>query len=586
MAAYRFLTDSRMRFQGNMDEDISYITGWQLKDRALWAKFVQQFRTHSDGQEGDWRGEFWGKMMRGACLVWRYTQDPELYAILEETARDLLTTQDDLGRISTYTVETEMTGWDLWCRKYVMTGFQHFYDICRDEALKAQILAALQAHADAVLAKIGPGKLSITQTSTFWGCVNSCTILEPMIRLYEMTGAPRYLEFAEYILSTGGCADGDLIETALAGEKLPHEFPAVKAYEVMSFFEGCLAYYEVTGKEKYFRAAKNFMDLVMAHEISVIGCSGCEHELFDHTVLTQTTSPWTLLQETCVTVTYMRVLARLALLTGDVRYAQALELSGYNALPGAVNHEKQKGFDYWGSKEPIDPLPFDSYSPLRFTKRGCGTGGHKSFAEGGFYGCCGCIGSAGLALRPLMAFLEMDGGFVLNDYFTGTVATHTPGGRAVTFASQSTFAQDGSFDMTLSLPAPEEFTLRLRVPAWCQEAQILCGGQTYSAPAGYFDLTRRWSDGDALSIRFPVALRSQRQDGFTAYSYGPLTLCFDKLKEEKDLPETTHFTLLAPQGREQLRMAVKTDKGTLLFTDYASCGKTWNRENSEISAWI
>ncbi len=586
MATYQFLTDSKMHFDGNLAEDIQYITDWQLKDVDLWAKFVQQFRTHSDSQEGGWRGEFWGKMMRGACLTWRYTQDDALYSILEHTVRDLLTTQDLLGRISTYTIETEFTGWDLWCRKYVLTGLQHFYDICTDESLKVQIVDAMCAHADAIIRKIGKGKIEITETSTFWGAVNSCSILEPIVRLYDMTRKPRYLEFAQYILSTGGCKDGNLIETALEGKKLPHEFPTVKAYEVMSFFEGALAYYEVTGEQKYFEATQKFIDLVMANEISVIGCSGCEHELFDHTVQTQTTSKWALQQETCVTVTWMRVLSRLALLTGDVRYAHALELSAYNAMPSTVNYEKQKGFDYWITKKPTDPLPFDSYSPLVHSKHGNGTGGIRVFAEGGFYGCCGCIGSAGLALRPLMSFLSMDGGFVINDYYTGTVATYTPSGAPVTFTAKSSYVKEGDYHLALNLTSAEAFTLRLRIPAWCKEAQIRVGQEVYTSPAGYLDLNRQWTEGDSISIHFPRELRSQTQDGMTSFSYGPLTLCWDALKIDRNLAETDSFALLPEQGREQIRMAVRTDAGTVLLTDYASCGKNWNHPDSDISVWL
>ncbi len=586
MAAYRFLTDSRMQFGGNLQVDIDYITAWQLKDRALWAKFVNQFRTHSDSSEGDWRGEFWGKMMRGACLTWQYTHDAQLYEILEETVRDLLTTQDDLGRICTYTVQTEFSGWDLWCRKYVLTGLQHFYDICPDETLKTQILSALCAHADAILEKVGKGKIEITKTSTFWGGVNSCSILEPMVRLYDMTGEQRYLEFARYILSTGGCAEGSLIEAALEGKKLPHEYPTVKAYEVMSFFEGALAYYEVTGEKRYFTAVKNFIDQVMAHEISVIGCAGCEHELFDHTAKTQTTAECPLQQETCVTVTWMRVLTRLAMLTGDVRYFSALELPAYNAMPSTVNYEKQWGFDYWVSKAPTQPLPFDSYSPLRNNTRGRGTGGVRVLPEGGLYGCCGCIGSAGLALRPLTAFMAMDQGFVINELLAGTISTKTPGGQSVDFTAESSYPQRGSYSLRIKLAAPERFTLRLRIPAWCTDAQIRVGDEQYTAGAGYCDLTRRWAQGDTVCVSFSMELRSRTQDGLTVYFYGPLTLCKDNLKDA-ELPQAAEeFVLLPLQGREQLRAAVQTSGGTLLLTDYASCGKSWNTPGAQISVWL
>ena len=63
-------------------------------------------------------------MMRGACFTLASLpageETDELYAVLEITVRDLLTTQDGLGRISTYSAEKEFRGWDLWGRKYVM----------------------------------------------------------------------------------------------------------------------------------------------------------------------------------------------------------------------------------------------------------------------------------------------------------------------------------------------------------------------------------------------------------------------------------------------------------------------------------
>ena len=47
----------------------------QLKDRKLWKKFVDQFRNHTDTVNAGWRGEYWGKMMRGGALVYEYSHD-------------------------------------------------------------------------------------------------------------------------------------------------------------------------------------------------------------------------------------------------------------------------------------------------------------------------------------------------------------------------------------------------------------------------------------------------------------------------------------------------------------------------------
>ena len=74
--------------------------------------------------------------MRGACFVYSYSHNPKLYEVLTATVKDLLSAQDELGRISSYAVSHEFDGWDLWGRKYVLLGMQYYLEICQDEEFK------------------------------------------------------------------------------------------------------------------------------------------------------------------------------------------------------------------------------------------------------------------------------------------------------------------------------------------------------------------------------------------------------------------------------------------------------------------
>ena len=82
------------------------------------------------------------------------------------------------------------------------------------------------------------------------------------------------------------------------------------------------------------------------------------------------------MQETCVTVTLMKFFYQVHLLTGDSKYVDAFEISLYNAYLGAINTEKviepliKAQHPDWN----IEPLPFDSYSPLTAGTRGNGIG--------------------------------------------------------------------------------------------------------------------------------------------------------------------------------------------------------------------
>lgn len=119
------------KFNEIVERTMDFVCKEQLLDTTLWARFVEQFRCHSDSSDAGWRGEFWGKMMRGACFVYSYTKDEGLYEILTRTVSDIVSSADELGRISTYSVEKEFTGWDIWGRKYVLLGLQYFWKYAR-----------------------------------------------------------------------------------------------------------------------------------------------------------------------------------------------------------------------------------------------------------------------------------------------------------------------------------------------------------------------------------------------------------------------------------------------------------------------
>ena len=134
-----YALDARYQINGVMHDVFDFVRNKQLMDPPLWKKFVAQFQPWVDIRDrekpefGGWRCEYWGKMMRGAAWVYDCTRDEELYEVLENTARELLTRQDELGRISSYPLEHELTSWDLWGRKYVLLGMQYFSEICRKE---------------------------------------------------------------------------------------------------------------------------------------------------------------------------------------------------------------------------------------------------------------------------------------------------------------------------------------------------------------------------------------------------------------------------------------------------------------------
>ena len=578
--------ENAIQAKGIMDDAVRFVVDHQLKDRKTWKLYIEVFTSRVDSADERWRGEYFGKQMRGACYAYMYTQDEELYEILTWAAEEILKTQDAYGRISTYAVDNEFCGWDMWCRKYVLTGLQHYYRICKDEGLKEKIVAACCKHLDYITDQIGTGKIEITSTSMWWGAVNSCTILEPTVELYKMTGCEKYLDFARYIISTGGSSDCNLIELALDGSLMPYQYPVTKAYEMMSFYEGLIAYYEVTKEQKYLDAARRFLDAVAQSDITIIGCAGCTHELFDNSAVMQTEYSEQIMQETCVTVTWIRIMARMYLLTGDAKYYDWIEQAGYNALYGSLNTEQCMQRELTSGVY-LPAKTFDSYSPLYMNSRGRGIGGFLTFENGEYGGCCVAIGACGVSLMPLLAVVCDENSIYVNQQFSGTVTVKDQQGKDVLLGFENQAPLQDCCSITVQ--AECDLNIRIRKPGWCKE-MLVNGSAVSDAP--YYDAAGHYKAGEKIVFEWKRTLKTQQINGKIAFTYGELVLAADSAKTEKDIALPVHvsenpaYKVLKPEKGELVRIECQTDDGTLLLTDYQSCGKNWTQENNVISVWL
>ena len=97
-----YLPIGASRYEGAPHFYVDFALQKQLKNPKTWAKFVEVFTENADDADLGWRCEYWGKMMRGASLIYTYSKDEELYAVLEDAVRALLRTQRPDGRFSTY----------------------------------------------------------------------------------------------------------------------------------------------------------------------------------------------------------------------------------------------------------------------------------------------------------------------------------------------------------------------------------------------------------------------------------------------------------------------------------------------------
>ena len=341
------------------------------------------------------------------------------------------------------------------------------------------------------------------------------------------------------------------------------------------------------------------------------------------------------MQETCVTVTLMKFFYQLTLLTGQSKYVDAFEISLYNAYLGAINTEKvieptllQEHPD-WS----IEPLPFDSYSPLTAGTRGNGIGGLKLMSDNHYYGCCACIGSAGLGLAAKMALMTTEKGFVINMYVDGQIQARTVAGRKLIFNTQTTYPVGGNICMTVDMEKAESFELLLRIPGWSKQNSLKLNGKAIfisstETCSGYVSLDREWIHGDTIELVLDMRTESIRpipygnqvlmnhvvwganyviptydeEDPLAKYHLalrrGPIVLAQEnRLGYSVDEPvsilvgEDGYVDVAFPEKEiapyeNILEVEVPlTDGSKMHVTDYASAGKLWTEE-SKMAAWM
>ncbi|MGN0149515.1 MAG: beta-L-arabinofuranosidase domain-containing protein [Clostridia bacterium] len=631
----KFFTDydNSYGYYGFINDTFRFVEDFQLLKPKLWQRFVNQFRHDADGGDAGWRGEYWGKMMRSACFVYSYTKNDDLYKILLNTVEDMISSADNTGRISSYAIEKEFDGWDIWCRKYVLLGMQYFLEICKDTVFTEKIIASMKSQANYIIDKIGnqEGKKPITSATRHWRGLNSSSLLEPIVRLYSLTGDKKYLDFAKYIVDCGGTDVVNIFELAYKNEFYPYQYPVTKAYEMTSCFEGLLEYYRITGEDWYRIAILNFADKILESDFTVIGCCGCTHELFDHSTVRQAnTNNGEIMQETCVTVTLMKFFYQLNLLTGNSKYADAFEISLYNAYLGAINTEQvieptlAKEHPDWN----IEPLPFDSYSPLTAGTRGNGIGGLKLMNDNHYYGCCACIGSAGIGLVPKLQLLTTENGFVMNLFINGTVETKTPCGNKIIFETETEYPKSREIKIEINSEQPEEFELLIRNPYWSGETEIYVNDEKIDVSEGYTYINRIWKSGDKVKLLldmrtkaiYPIPYGEQilmnkviwghnymvstydKEDPIAhkhvALRRGPIMLAQEnRLGYSVDKPisikvnaDGTVDAILPMNDIAPYKHIVEVniplaDGGYMTVTDYASAGKLWTEE-SKMAVWM
>ncbi|WP_315815547.1 beta-L-arabinofuranosidase domain-containing protein [Paraflavitalea speifideaquila] len=539
-----------------------------------------------------WQSEFWGKWFTSAVLAYKYMPVEQLKSLLDHSVQSLLVNQTADGYIGNYSEEKRLEQWDIWGMKYSMLGLLSYFELTAD---KMSLLAASKL-ADYLINELQRKHALIVKKGNHRGMAAS-SVLEPTILLYNITKNIKYLEFAGEMVKQWETEEGPQL---ISKSSIPvaQRFPkpeswfgweqGQKAYEMMSCYEGLLELYRVTGNEKYKRAVENTWQSIMNSEINIAG-SGSSIECWFGGKNLQA-FPAKHYQETCVTATWIKLSIQLLRLTGEAKYADAIEISFYNALLGSMTED--------GSK-------WSKYTPLE---------GHRLEGEdqcGMGINCCIASGPRGLFSIPFIAVMSKQAGLNVNLYIDGAFQLKSPGGQDLNVLIRTEYPAVGDVLIQPGVSKPETFEISLRVPEWSLRSLVVVNNDTIQniGPGRFISLKRNWKATDRIKLMFDMRGRIYRTGQLPEYMAimsGPVVLATDKRLHESDLSSIIR-PVTDSEGYIELRkvkskvphiwieyfaeFAMETTKANLDTTkhialcDYASAGKTYN-DSSSFRVWF
>lgn len=580
------LNSNSVRLSGYLDNDIRLsINSWSI-GKVPYNSFADFFSTQRQIFAS---GEAWGKAVRAASMYYWYYNDKNLKTILDSTVRYLLTKERPNGSISCSAPELQpdSKGGDLWERKYVFLGLENYYTYVNQNSA---VLKSLIRQLDCLISQIGKEpKVRIFDLGWSWNNIESSTILEPVMRIYNITKFQRYLDFATYVVGEGGARGYNLIDEAY-NNVMPHKMAGgiyPKANDMLSLFEGLIEYYRVTGNEKLKQAAVNLFNNIRTREITIIGnggsdmpyCPHCQGECWGNTAYEQTNPAIKRMMETCPGVTWLKYCSQILRLTGDPSAVDMMEQYINNGLIGAQKPSGDK-FNYMNLLNGVKSDPQGWGVTIDERK----------------YTCCDLNSPMGLAYIPYVAVMNSASDPAVNLFNAGEFGFVTPGKQQAKIIITSDYPVSGKIRIQVQIEKPEEFEVKLRIPKWSSQSVVKVNGKDETVEPGVYKvISKKWTIRDEVSLNLDMRCRiisSHNGDKHQALFYGPIVLDRD---ENMDKNYSQPVNIISKNGyvdaiqekpcydAVRLQFKVPTSKGNIRMVDWASVDN-WN--GRYICTWL
>jgi uncharacterized protein len=451
--------------------------------------------------------------------------DPsELRALAEKIIREIVAVQEPNGYLNTYYVadrakqrmapETQRWGHELYNIGHMIQGAIAYYRATGDRTL---LDAGIRFVDDYLLASFGPG----TDKQPLFSGHPELELA--LIELYRTTGDQRHLELAGYMLQ-----GDDRIK--VPRHAYVYHFCGIpftsrthlEGHAVRAMYACCGAtdYYLETGNQKYWKTLDVLWNDLVSSQMYVTGGVGArsDGEAFGDSYELPN---FTAYGESCAAIGNMMWNWRMLAATGDAKYADVIERALYNGINSGMS---------------LDGTLYCYRNPLSFDP----AGGDQIRNPWYDTTCCPPNLERIFASLPGYLYSTSKDGLYLHLYENSQLDWHLEDGTGLKVEQKTRYPWDGAVEIGVTPAKPSEFTFYLRIPEWCNAAQVAVNGKSMSGvtPGQYLALRRRWSPRDAIHLKFgmtPQVIEANRRVvddyGRVAVQRGPLVYCLEQLDQ-------------------------------------------------------
>lgn len=466
----------------------------------------------------DWtRAEQHGKWIESSYLSALQDEDSQLLEQANHILERIIRSQEEDGYVgatakSYRSPERPLRGMDAYELYFVIHAFLTVYE----ETGNPQALAAAEKLCNYILRYIGPGKnefwpsklrypenknQKLSGQSLLAGHAvhyswEGTLLIDPILRLYAHTGKSEYLQWGEWITHhidkwSGWNAFSNL-DSVASGKMGVHELqPYVHSHTFHMNFMGFLRLYRITGDESLLRKVTGAWDDIQKRQMYITGgVSVAEH--YEHGFVKPLSGN---IVETCATMSWMQLTQSLLELTGDVKYANAMERLMINHVFAAQTSDGD-GLRYHTAPNGTKPS------------------GYFRAPD-----CCTASGHRIISLLPTFIYAENKDRFYVNQYLESQYT-----GEDFAFDIHTQYPETESIEMTICPAKPIRKTLCLRIPQWCKSPKATINGKEikHLRSNEYLKITRKWKQGDRIKLVFPMEIQWVKREHHSQYTYTTL----------------------------------------------------------------